>query len=475
MENLPGIWSLTQDLWLAEQEDAPGLAARRSARFADLLTHARARSRFYRQLYRHLPVNGVEVGDLPVVTKPDLMAAFDDWVTDPAITRDGIAEFISDPDRIATPYLGEYFISESAGTTGIPGLYVSDPDAIEIYRAISLARIARTWFTATDWLHMTRGGFRWAAVLGTGGHYVGAGWIELERRRDPFRAGAFRVFSALQPLEDLVASLNAFDPAMLTGYPSAIELLAEEQAAGRLALRPALVECGGETLSGQAAAQLQSAFGCPVRNLYSASECITMAFSCAHGWLHVNSDWVILEPVDEDMRATPPGQPSSTVLLTNLANRVQPFIRYDLGDSVVMKPDRCRCGSPLPALHVTGRHDDVLNLKRQCGDVVKILPLAIGTVVEQTPGVHRSQLIQTGPARLRLRLELRSGSQEETTWRDALARLHAYLAGQRLANVELIRACEPPARRGRFGKFRQVIVPPEATCSDLPDGIASAL
>ncbi len=466
MDILPGVWNLVADLWQAEQEGATGLMRRQTARFASLLAHARASSRYYRRLYGRLPTDGIELKDLPVVTKPELMKAFDDWVTDAGISRAEIAQFISDPSLIGTPYRGQFFVCESAGTTGLPGIYVLDPGAIDIYRAISFARIGRDWFATSDWLHMAQGGFRWAAVLGTGGHYVGAGWIELERRRDSFRANAFRVFSVLQPLETLVDGLNEFDPALLTGYPSALELLAEEQAAGRLTLRPALIECGGESLSPDAAEGLARAFNCPVRNIYSASECITMAHSCDQGWLHANSDWVILEPVNEDLSPTYPGTPSHTVLLTNLANRVQPLIRYDLGDSVIMRPDRCPCGSPLPALHVAGRHDDVLHLARPEGGIVKILPLAIGTVVEQTPGVHRSQLIQTGPATIRLRLELEPSIDAEVAWNDAATRLLAYLAAQHLPNVELIRAGEPPEQAARFGKFRQVIATAHAFRQD---------
>lgn len=59
--------------------------------------------------------------------------------------------------------------------------------------------------------------------------------------------------------------------------------------------------------------------------------------------LHLNADWVILEPVDAALRPVPPGNPSHSTLLTNLANRVQPIIRYDLGDSVTMLPAPPSC------------------------------------------------------------------------------------------------------------------------------------
>lgn len=460
MEIFPSIWGISLDLWHAEHEGPEGLRRRQNGRFAALLAHARGASRFYRRLYQHLPADGVKLHDLPVVTKPELMEAFDDWVTDPRITRADVERFTEDPSLIAKPYRDDYFVCMSSGTTGIPGLFIYDPDAINMYRAIAFARIEHTWLGASDWLHMAQRGFRWAGVFGTGAHYVGAGWIELERQRDAFRAGAFRVFSVQQPLNELVADLNSFDPAMLTGYPSALELLADEQIAGRLELRPALLECGGETLSQESAERITSAFGCTLRNIYSASECLTMAFSCDQNWLHVNSDWVILEPVNEDHRPTAPGEPSHTVLLTNLANRVQPIIRYDLGDSVLVRPDRCPCGSPLPGIRVAGRNDDILRLLGVDGNILKVLPLAIGTVIEETPGIHRSQLIQTGPDTIRLRLDIKDGADSETVWKEATERLKAYLVTQRLANVALLRASEPPEQSARFGKFRQVLVDP---------------
>lgn len=172
---------------------------------------------------------------------------------------------------------------------------------------------------------------------------------------------------------------------------------------------------------------------------------------------HVNCGWVILEPVDESFRPTPPGEPSHTVLLTNLANRIQPIIRYDLGDSVLVRPNPCPCGSPLPAIRVAGRRDDILRLATPDKRTVSVLPLAIGAIVDETPGVHRSQLIQIGPTTIRLRLELKSGVDVEHVWRTVAANLNTYFVEQGLANVEVVRASEPPEQSAQSGKFRQVI------------------
>ena len=185
-----------------------------------------------------------------------------------------------------------------------------------------------------------------------------------------------------------------------------------------------------------------------------------MAFSCDHGWLHVNSDWVILEPVDEDLRPTPPGEFSHTVLLTNVANWIPPIIRYDLGDSVLVRPDPCPCGCVLPAIRGAGRHDDALRLEGPNGRFVKIPLLAIGSVVDETPGVHCGQILQAGPATIHLRLELKAGVGVARAWHEATANLKAYLAAQQLANVAVVRTGEPPQQSARFGKFRQVIAVP---------------
>ena len=56
---------------------------------------------------------------------------------------------------------------------------------------------------------------------------------------------------------------------------------------------------------------------------YAASEVPGLAIRCNEGSFHVNTDWYLFEPVDE-LSARPPGTRSHTVLVTNLANRVQP-------------------------------------------------------------------------------------------------------------------------------------------------------
>jgi phenylacetate-coenzyme A ligase PaaK-like adenylate-forming protein len=190
--------------------------------------------------------------------------------------------------------------------------------------------------------------------------------------------------------------------------------------------------------------------------MYGASEFIYIAFTCSQSCLHPNADWLILEAVDNDYKPVPPGQASRTVLLTNLANRVQPLIRYDLGDSITVSPVPCPCGSPLPAIRVEGRRDETLSFQTPEGEQVQVLPMVLITLIEDTPGVHRFQVIQTGPAVLSIRLEAVPGSDGGQVWDRVARRLQDYLATQGLSFVAVRQSLEPPHCNPISGKFRQV-------------------
>ena len=448
---------LAIDLLAAQREGPAGLARRRDRRLREVVERARTDSPFYARLYRGLPAPDPALRDLPPVTKPELMADFDEWVTDRDVTLAGVERFVADPGRVGAPYLGRYFVATTSGTTGHPGVFVHDGLACAVYASFTY-RVDLTWLTApSQWLQLARRRGRWAAVVGAGAHYAGAGWMEYERRRSRWRRHHYRVFPAQDPLDVVVRELNAFDPAILTGYPSALELLAEEQRAGRLRIAPVLVELGGESVGAAGRARIARGLGGALHEVYSASEFMLLAFDCAAGRLHVNSDWVVLEPVDEEYRPTPPGEPSYTVLLTNLANAVQPLIRYDLGDSVVAHPDLCGCGSKLPSITVQGRRDDVLRLVNGTGRVVAVPPLVIGSVADETPGVHRTQLVQTAPTTLRIRLAVEPGVDPVRAWEGVRSRVASYLADQGLRDVRIVRGEEPPEQATGSGKYRQVI------------------
>ena len=301
-----------------------------------------------------------------------------------------------------------------------------------------------------------RGGVHYAVVAATGGHFTLTDYMERARRSSSLATQRIRLFSVLTPLPELVQALNTFRPVVLVGYPSVMQVLAEEQLAGRLHLTPILVSTGGEYLATETRSHIAEAFGCLVRDNYGASEFMHIAFECRYDRLHLNTDWVILEPVDEEYLPVPAGQVSHTTLLTNLANYVQPLIRYDLGDRITMIPDPCPCGSPLPTMRVEGRRDEILHLPNADGILTQLLPMALSTVVEETPGVHAFQLIQVAPTTLRVRLTVIPGMDEAYVWDTLCHRLHAYLSTQGILSATLERDPEEPKPHPVSGKYRQI-------------------
>ncbi|WP_217608925.1 hypothetical protein, partial [Bacillus sp. GbtcB15] len=76
---------------------------------------------------------------------------------------------------------------------------------------------------------------------------------------------------------------------------TAMEILAEEQKAGRLNIQPVAILLGGEKLYPNVRAKLESVFQARVLDLYGGTEATAMTFECEAGQFHVNTDWIIFE------------------------------------------------------------------------------------------------------------------------------------------------------------------------------------
>ena len=440
-----------QLLWVRSLGPAM-IAATATVRLDALTRFARTRSPFYRESWRHLREGPLQLAELPVVTKHALMESFDAWCTDPLVTRKAIAGFLAERTHIGQRFLGRYIVWTSSGSTGEPGIFVQDGGALAAYDALVATQLTGPGLAACNWRNVAAQRGRAALIAADTDHFASiASWRRLAHGKPWLEMQSFAV---TQPVPDIVRGLNAYQPAFVSSYPTVLSLLAKEQVAGRLAIRPAALWSGGEGLTSSARREIERVFACPLQNEYGASECLAIAHGCREGWLHVDSDWVMLEPVDPHFRPTPPGKLSHTVLLTNLANTVQPIIRYDLGDRVRVKVGRCACGSPLPAIQVEGRSDDVIGLRAQDGTLEHLVPMALTTVVEDAADVHRFQIVQTAPDRLCLRL---MDSDRARAGEVARMALRAYLDRHTLSNVDVVIDSGEPQPERRGGKLRQVV------------------
>jgi len=432
------------------------LERRQRRRLGRLLDFVTRQSRFYRRHYADVERPRADFEELPPVTKPTLMANFDDVVTDPAVTRTAVDAFVADRSRIGERFLGRYPVWLTSGTTGEPGVFLQDDVSFTVGDAVGDRWTLRALLDRTAMARLVRGGFRVAEIAVGGGHYAAASGVAMVGREHPFLRDRMRLFSPSRPLSELVERLEAFRPTILVGYATVLTELAREQRAGRLDLRPALVQPSGEPIAPTEKRELRRAFDCVVREIYGSTECYALALECERGTLHANTDWFVIEPVDEDYRPVERGEPSHTVPLTHLAKRIQPLVRYDLGDSVTLFEERCPCGSAFPALQVEGRQGDVLRFQTDDG-AVPVFPIPLASVVEAVRGVRRTQILRTGPSALSVRLDLTTDADREAVWTRVERDVNAFLESQGVTDPTVELADEPPRRDPAGGKFRHVL------------------
>ncbi len=448
-ENIFWVW---RDVRRARKQGLDAIKQRQHERLADIFSFARVNSPYYRELYQGLPERVIDPTLLPVTNKKKLMARFDDWSTDRQITIEKVRPYIENPDLFGKEFLGKYLVITTSGTTGTHGLFLVDRRSLSVIGPLFLSMIS-DWLNPHDVRSFIRSGGRIGLVLASGTPTAtGVSITHFASRLGK----SLRALSVRAPLPELVAGLNKFQPAFVISYGTVMKLLASEQEEGRLRIKPVMALVTAEGLALDEYDHIAEVFNTKVGNLYASSECPFMSYCCEQKWLHVNADWVVLEPVEADYQPTPSGEQSHTVLISNLANRVQPFLRYDLGDSVLQRPDPCPCGNPLPAIRVQGRAADMLTFPTDHGEQITLPPLLFGTSVYHIPGIEQFQIVQNAPTNLRVRLRLEAGADPECVWQSVHNNVTRLLSDHKLTHVRLERAEEPP-EQSAGGKYREVI------------------
>jgi phenylacetate-coenzyme A ligase PaaK-like adenylate-forming protein len=146
----------------------------------------------------------------------------------------------------------------------------------------------------------------------------------------------------------------------------------------------------------EATAAITAAFGVTPLDLYATTEGLWGSQCERHDGLHLFEDDVIVENVDDDGRPVPDGAPGARLLVTNLANRVQPLIRLEVPDAVTLTSQACGCGRTLRRIeHVDGRAEDIVWLPGAGGRPVAVVPMQF-SVVARDRDVVEFQVVQEG-------------------------------------------------------------------------------
>lgn len=324
-------------------------------------------------VYRHSPFykkfhKGLEdrpLHELPILTKKELMASWDDVVTDRSLKLKDVEHFLENVTGLEA-YKGKYFTFATGGTTGVKGITIySKNEFLEFFSSSTrLSGWTGMHFSLKERPRMT------AVQSHLPWHVAGAAsFIKLPIVK-------MLVLDSVEPVPELVRQLNDFKPHVLAGYAGNVHLLAQEQIAGRLNISPKTALTTAETLKKEARIAIEKAWGIKPFEAYGSTEVGEAAAECEeHNGMHVYDDMVILEVVDNENKPVPPGTFGSKVLATVLWNRTLPFIRYEITDHLKMATKPCACGRPFRLIEeVQGREEQVIYLESDSGEQVRIEP-----------------------------------------------------------------------------------------------------
>ena len=424
----------------------------RSQRLHELVEHARKNSPYYKKLYAGVPEN-FSLNDLPSTDKKTLMANWNDWVCDRNLTLKEVEKFMENKDNIGRKLMNQYLVFTTSGSTGNPLVEVCDPNANNIMGAISAVR---SFARKEDLNAFMKKGGKSIGVFADEGFYLGNSSIRSRLLSMPWKKKQMAISSALYPVPKIVEQLNRFQPAMVGGYPSNLELLINEAEEGRLHISPVIIMTGGEYLSDSLRQKLTDTFHCYVQTSYSCTEGGTVACECTHKHFHINDDWLIVEPVDRNGNPVPDGVQSDKILLTNLYNYTQPFIRYEVTDRVIMHHEPCACGNPSPWIELEGRTDDVTSFE-EGGKEIRIAPLSVYAVLKEVHSLRRFQVLVYDSNQIELRIEPLEGISKSDAFEEAEKKLREYLAFQNVMHVNIKMSEEMPQQHPDSGKYKHII------------------
>ena len=409
-------WWTSERLALAQRD---GLVA--------LLRHANEYVPYYRDLFQRIGFD------------PNAMTSLSELERLPFLTK---VEIRAHTEALKSTVAKGLARSNTGGSSGEPLVFFLGKERVS-------HDVAAKW-RATRW---------WGVDLGDREIVVWGSPIELgaQDRVRKFRDTVIRT-RLLPAFEMSAANLDGFvkaicdmRPRMLFGYPSALAHIARHAAAKGIALDALGVKVAfvtSERLYDDQRSTIETAFGCPVANGYGGRDAGFIAHTCPQGGMHITAEDIIVETIGADGQRVGAGE-SGEIVITHLASRDFPFIRYRTGDFGVLDTRMCACGRGLPLLQeIQGRTTDFV----VAADGTVMHGLALVYVIRDLQGVAAFKIIQETRALTRVEIVPGDGYGQGT--KTTIERgLRARLGANVDVEVKEVSAIAPEAS----GKFRYVV------------------
>jgi phenylacetate-CoA ligase len=422
--------------WLSGEE----LARQQATRLRNFLCAVVRTVPYYRKLFAR---RGFDPGTL---TSPA------DLETVPRLTKSLIRENV---EELKSTEAGKLIRYNTGGSSGEPLVFYMGMDRVT-------HDVAAKW-RATRW---------WNVDIGDPEIVLWGSPVELKRQDRVKTLRDFALRSWLLPafemsdakMTEYLQAIRRIRPRMLFGYASALALLAGHARANSVQMSDLGIQVTfttGETLYPDQRQIIEETFGAPVANGYGSRDAGFIAHQCPSGSLHLTAEHIVVELLDEEGTPVAPGE-TGEIVVTHLATRDFPFIRYRTGDMAALATERCACGRGLPILKsVFGRSTDFI--RTRSGNAMHALALIYE--VRDKPGVQAFKFIQAED--LSIELQLVAGveltAQVES---DIVAGLQRRLGADTPLNVTRVERI--PAEKS--GKYRYVVsraTAPAARASNL--------
>ncbi len=415
--------AMEQSQWWSHEQ----LLAYQNQRLQKLLKSVNAQVPYYQRLFaeNQIDINRIKsAADLPLLpflTKPVIREHSDDLKADNAT---GLARF------------------NTGGSSGEPLVFYISNERVS-------HDVAAKW-RATRWWGVDIGDpeiVLWGSPIELGSQdYVRLVRDKLLRTK---LLPAFEMTEA--KLDSFIEEIKTFQPKMLFGYPSAFALLAKHAAERKVSLTGLgikVVFVTSERLYDHQRETIEKAFGCQVANGYGGRDAGFIAHQCPSGSMHITSEDIIVEIVNEQGNVLPIGE-SGEIVVTHLATQHYPFIRYKTGDVGVLSDQPCSCGRGLPVLaEIEGRTTDFIVAQ----DGTLMHGLALIYIVRDLEGVEQFKIVQESRDKTRVLLVVNAGfdSQKEQQIQSGFQ--------QRLGEqVEIVIEKVAEISAERSGKMRYVV------------------
>ena len=425
-------------------------------KFRALARHANRHSPYYANIIREraIDIDACVAPDFPVLTKSILMANFDAIVTDRRLSRKVVGDFLTRSSDPRHRLFNEFTVMHTSGTSGEVGYFLY---ARADFKRMN-ARRRRDGKAARDFLRRRSNRLRRIRLAfygATGGHYAGVSSLAAMQRglmRLLVRAAAFEVNT---PLPNVIAGLNDFQPEILFGYTTALKMLAEEQRAGRLRIRPISIMASGEVTTGNDMKILSAAFaGATAQSVYACTEHMGLGFS--------NPDGETMTLMDDNLVFE---LHADHTIVTNLFNFTMPLIRYRMSDILqqVSAPD----ARHIVIRNLVGRSELMPTFRNPAGATDFLSPHTINEVFVK--GITRFQMRLTGPTSFRFPVCVEPGMDEAAraaAVAAVTARLKEILDQKGLGNVSFeVPIVDEIALNPRTRKFQLIVDERDAATS----------